>query len=221
MSQPLPTKRPRTSTRSTPTKLVSGLANRNIKMPYFTAGTLDVIGGGLNYVTMRGNGPYDPDAGLGGHQPMGWDQYSALYKMVYAKGSTIRVRANDVQNTTQSNSSYILVWADTSPNTPASYEAAMEVCAAHGGKVERMGSTYLNHPKIKLSALSKRMLDKGFSDPQACSSVDSTPVAQWYWHVVFSSVTHQSGDTLIRKVEYTVDLLYDCLFFDSKELGQS
>lgn len=67
-------------------------SNKIVTMRYATGLSLDIAAGGVtDVVSYRANGPYDPDVAVGGHQPMGYDQFESYYKRLTVIGSKITV----------------------------------------------------------------------------------------------------------------------------------
>jgi len=62
--------------------------------------TLDLpeVYSNLRELQFRLNGLFDPDFSLGGHQPMGFDEWSAFYGRYRVKSAKCKIRA--VSNTT-------------------------------------------------------------------------------------------------------------------------
>lgn len=77
-------------------------ANRVVKMHYLEHLSLDPTAlQPLQEYPFRANSVYDPDPSLGGHQPMGYDQWGLFYKQFTVIGSSITVQGT--QSTTGSN----------------------------------------------------------------------------------------------------------------------
>lgn len=60
------------------------------KLRYVTRGTLNPPAAGNAFHFFRANSVFDPDYSIGGHQPMGFDQYAALYNEYTVLGSRIK-----------------------------------------------------------------------------------------------------------------------------------
>lgn len=171
-------------------------------------------------LVMRGNGCYDPDVAVGGHQPLGFDQYMALYNKYYVKSSTIKVDLSTVSlgaNNAIQNNIFVSVWADTNVNSAvANLGQTSEICAAYGGVTRRVGDVYDRMTPIVLSKSTKAVTGKGF-ETETSGDSGHDPDLLWYWHVVAWS----SDGTLARKCDFKLDLMYDTLFYEGKALGQS
>lgn len=63
-------------------------SNKVVKLRYCTNATIDATGT-FTPIFFRANSPYDPTAALGGHQPLGFDQWSQFYNHYVVLGSKI------------------------------------------------------------------------------------------------------------------------------------
>ena len=62
------------------------------RLVYSALEKLTDAGGALTSVTYSGNSAYDPQTALGGHQPMGYDQLSALYEEYIVYGCSYKIK---------------------------------------------------------------------------------------------------------------------------------
>ena len=172
-------------------------------------------------VIVRGNGMFDPDAALGGHQPLGFDQYMMLYQKYYVKSSTISVDVNTtsigLNNSQIQPCGNVYVWADKLALTSkVSQSDTFEKCMAFGGKVMRLGSAYEKFHPMKLVQYTKPLLSKGL-DVDTSGDVSSDPANLWYWHLIV-----WSNDPMVAR---TIDVLwsvsYDAVFYEAKNISSS
>lgn len=136
-SQPYSTKRGRTMGTLTKTrksfKLVSGSANVKLRLPYHNEMNIPTFQDGtVASYPMRGNSLYDPDYAWGGHQPMGYDAYSALFQKAFVSASTIEVDVA-AYSVTATQGTDLCVWADAQAADPSGLDTIREACMAHGG----------------------------------------------------------------------------------------
>lgn len=89
-----PYKKKAKTSRSSYTGLAVGPKTLTRKLRYATQ--IAITGGALGAATnvfFRANGCFDPEVAVGGHQPMGFDQYMAMYDHFKVKSSKINVTA--------------------------------------------------------------------------------------------------------------------------------
>jgi len=72
----------------------------------------------------RLNGLFDPDFSLGGHQPMGFDEWSAFYGRYRVKSAKCKIRA--VSNTTVNVPMAVIAYPSNSSATVGNLSAALE-----------------------------------------------------------------------------------------------
>lgn len=65
--------------------------SRSVKLRYVTYANLDASATGVATVVFRANHLFDPDYATGGHQPMWFDNYSAIYSRFRVNMATIEV----------------------------------------------------------------------------------------------------------------------------------
>lgn len=88
------TKIPRQLTRSRIQGTPSGMtAQKVVKLRYNDTAVIPSTTGNIGYNTFRCNSCYDPNATLGGHQPMGFDIWTQMYNHYTVLGSKITVKA--------------------------------------------------------------------------------------------------------------------------------
>jgi len=129
-----------------PFKAVSGRDNKKIKHPYHESYDYTVANNVSKHWVFRGNGMFDPNYAVGGHQPLGFDQYTALYQSFFVHRATMIA---NVSCPDQVSTRRVYMWADTTPNAPADDDNAGEVCATNGGKMVTVGNQYFGLAKGK------------------------------------------------------------------------
>jgi len=211
-------KKAKTTKASKPSfKRISGKSNKLVKMPYvqYQSGTIAPLV--PYFVDIKGNGCYDPDAALGGHQPMGFDQVMAIYKKYYVKGSKLKVRACAITTSAASpynNSAVMCVWADTVPYNVVDSQITTERCLAHGGRTMRISNIYSEDKYIRMGSTTKGVTEYGMDDDRASGTDGTDPELVWYWHVVIIPGT-QSADV---PLSLEIEIEYDTICYDAKTL---
>lgn len=154
----------------------------NMKLPYSEGVAGSIAALGLRERIFRGNGMFDPDVALGGHQPLGFDQANGLYDRHYVRGSDIKVKL--ANGNFLGYGGWIAVWPDVSSTsyTLADWLAGtvQEVCTKHGGKILPLSQYQTANMYMKRSTSS--MI--GRKDDDQLGSRVADPVDQWYWHVL-------------------------------------
>lgn len=152
---------------------------------------------GLNY---RCNGPYDPDAQVGGHQPLGWDQLAPLYGRATVISSLIRVK-------------YIVVWGSASRDlvqVGLSKSSTGTISGDFNDNAEQPGavvSTIADNPVV-LTKTYNCLADFGvdpLTDDTVGSVVSTTPSREFYFNIFAVS------DVVVNvKVEF--DIYYNIVW---------
>lgn len=191
----------------TKTKSVLAIEGRGVVHPYHTyySNTLG-IGTFLLDTKIRGNGMFDPEVVIGGSQPFGFDQYSAIYRKFYVKSSEISVIANWNANT-ESNGC-LLVWADANPTDPTSIKVATERCIANGGKFKYINNAPTGSTLVKHKAYTKKILKSGMDEDNNHGTGSTDPTEQWYWHVVNTN----EDATVARGARLMIDVKYESVW---------
>jgi hypothetical protein len=164
----------------------------------------------------RGNGPYDPDVTNAGHQPVGYDQLSTMYKQQRTYSCAIQ-----------------LTWAPAATTPAALTEMALvptvTVTDFASGDPELMwqnpkskfkitgtsgsGPTIIRH-SILTSEMAGTKIDQ---DDLWSSSTGAVPGSQWFWHIGIQAC---DGTTTLDGFLY-VELVYHVKFTQRVALGES
>ena len=195
------------SSTKTKTKSVLSVSGRGVVHPYHTYNSNALgIGTYLSDFTIRGNGMFDPEYALGGSQPFGFDQYSAIYRKFYVKSSEITVIS--CWNANTESNGCVLIWADANPTPPATIGVAHERCLANGGKVKYLNNAPSGSTTLKLKSYTKKILKSGMSEDNNHGTGSQDPTEQWYWHVVNTN----EDATVARGCRHIIDVKYDAVW---------
>lgn len=152
----------------------------------------------------RGNDLYDPLYAVGGHQPMGFDQYMTMYGKFTVLGSKI-----DLRWTSNSTSPITVAVRPTNSATVATYlyeaiERPRTKYQQVSGYECRHTSAYMSTARILGEKKNAIVSEDNFSGTAAAS-----PVNQWYWHIYMN---RDAGVTVHAYV--WVKLTYYVMFHD-------
>jgi hypothetical protein len=194
--------------------------SQRVKLTYCDAFNLSTSTTVVGYNDFRANGPFDPDVSVGGHQPLGYDQWSAFYNHYIVEGCDIEVDFWEAGNaSTEIIQCGILLCDDTTvPDTPQwLYEQPkkLHVCGLIGASSgSRKFLTLKKHFDAKTFFNVKNVKDVR----EIGALISSSPEEQAYWHVYFAKA---SGDTSSFSFPVRVKLVYDVVFSEPKSLAQS
>lgn len=164
------------------------------------------------------NGLYDPNITGTGHQPMLFDQCSALYDHYVVIGAKITVRANNVG----SEDACLLLRCNDSTTAPSLTRSAwleQGNCTAiylpgrtSGGSNSTRVFTYKVNPNKFLGRASP------MSDPELKGSAVGNPTEQCYFDIGYC--TTASG-AIAANLDVMVDIDYTAVWIEHKPIGQS
>jgi len=163
----------------------------------------------------RGNSVFDPDQSLGGHQPLYYDQYAAIYEKYRVIGSSIRL---DVINTSGASALYYVCEPNTDVSTYTSVPQLLEQSRAYSPKIvpiaQRVPSRFTRYATTRgvLGLTKAQSMDDDY-----CSTVGANPTQQWFWNLLFQSM---DGTTVVG-AEMMVKIVYYVQFFERNLIVQS
>jgi len=181
------------------------------------AETVQMNSGSAHYYTYayRGNSLFDPNYTGAGHQPMYFDQYSAIYNRYRVMGCAIKINAINVSN---SAAAYLIIQSGTDTSLPTDVTQLLEQSRAHITRTIPVASRYPVAIKSYVSTRKacglnkKQIFDEDFS-----ALVTANPAQLWYHNIMVQSV---DGLTY-PNVQLMVTLTYYCQFFDRTTQNQS
>jgi len=185
---------------TTPTKMVRVKASQFIA--FGDAGT-------TGRLSVQGNSCDDPFTSGGTGQPLGYDQWKALYKSAYIVGSKVTATFHNKANT----SAMVGINKMKIPQGQTglgSYEYYKEL----PGSVSRLLSPDLDHTKITMTASTKKHLNrKDIKDEEDLKMdlVNETPPTDIFFYHIWVGSTDQSSTS---DVEAVIDVEYLVLLAD-------
>lgn len=197
---------------------VSSFPDRiRVKLSYCQEEAITSFATTVIYRPLRGNGPFDPDALIGGVQPLAFDQWSAFYNKVCVRACKIKININN----TGVGTGAVIVLPSTqlaaySTSLPLNLQEQPYAKTAFVGTIDSgTGNKYLKHYMTSNKILGVPPKSVGIEDDYQ-SLVTATPAKEWFWHVyLFEQVATFFDPTL------TIRLTYYCEFFDRKPMPQS
>lgn len=170
--------------------------------------------GVLNEILWRANGIYDPRVAVGGHQPMGFDQWSVLYNHYVVVGSKITIKV--INDTTVSPAMCGVYLSD---GQTLSYTTPEEYIEARKGTYRMIQPT---NPKT-LSLSNKFSAKRFYNIVNIKDNVDrlGSPIGQDPGEQAYYHIWYQTLDSSSDTIRFTVTIDYIVLFSEPKDLTQS
>jgi len=185
-----------------------------VNLKYFDQVSLNpVTGSQTNGYVMRANDIFDPDVQLGGHQPMGFDQYMALYTRFRVVGAKISCTfvAND--STSLNSSALCGILKSTSSSFSGTVNTTIEndKCVY---RVIQLGDT--SRPlTLKYSTKKSQGIKNIMDNYELSGTVIGSPAIQDYFHVWTGNV-NPSNDA--EPVDIQIHISYSVIFSDPVQL---
>lgn len=172
------------------------------------------VGVGDHY-SFRANSIFDPDAQVGGHQPMGTDQWEAFYIHYRVKSSRITVTpVLDAASTTA-----VMYYVTLGAQTPGTDDAATAIergrCAYKLLPAGNSGKT----TDLVNEFDAKKFFGPTYLDADHKALFNSNPAEDVFFHVGFTPMNPSAGtdyaSQFLLRIEYEVE------FSEPKQLSQS
>lgn len=177
---------------------------------------------GIFQHTYAGNSCYDPDVTLAGQQPLGYDNWSGMFKYCVVLASKIEVRASQTAGDTIINLS---VWpmtdSDTTPDNtyfPADFAYARTAqlsLPSQGSGTQKVVKNYSK--SAKMFGISSR----GMKDLYTTygHTIAANPNQMWFWKVFYQNFDGSAVNTS-NVVMTEVFLTYYCWFTRRSEVNK-
>lgn len=191
----------------------SGVPTQNVVSMRYCSYLVQTTGVTPTANFFRANGPFDPDEGIGGGQPMGWDNMQALYNHHVVLGAKITVRFNCTTN------DYICCGIFLDDNASIAY-------TSYEGLIEAKKGPWTTFAGL---ANGSRMLTNTFSakkyfntkNPEDNTSIqaatNAAPSNQAHFGVWTQAVDRASALT----IECVITLDYIVKFMEPKDIARS
>lgn len=156
-----------------------------VRIRYADSFTLTGTSGAVAQKQFRANGAYDPDASVGGHQPLSWDQWSAMYGEYTVLGAKMTLSC--VPDSGQTVPSVVSVYTTGTTTAATDWQSSAE---QPGGQHLMMGpSTGLSTRHLVHKFSTKRWFGVKHPHNNADLSANhgSNPSAQAYFNIQLQS----------------------------------
>lgn len=192
------------------------------KLRYVTSTQIDENAGAVGSEVFSANGCFDPDISHVGHQPMGFDVFSQIYKRYLVIGSQLKVHVTCPSASANAAPSAIgVLLSRNSSLTYGSADALMEQGLSSFKLMPMNGSIYR-----QIEVFSRPFRATEFFDCRDPNDLQDTigaeysanPTLQAYFIVWFGQTP--SGSDVVA-LNITVEIMYDVLFDTPLELAQS
>lgn len=185
-----------------------------MKHRYVTTGTLSFTSGLLATYQFRCNGMFDPDVTGGGHQPMYFDQLTAIYDHFNVRTSKITLRAT-VPSTNSTPVGVGIYINDDSTVTPS----VLQNCCEFGSSVYKViGSK--DTPEVvftKKWSANEAFGPASLNDPELQGSASADPTEQQLFTIFGGSC----DSTTTNRIDFVVTVEYDAIWTELKDIASS
>lgn len=219
-----PVKRRRTRAKMGPTRSLGPLGGfpktKRVRMRYYDEISIDTSAGLQNYATFLANGVYDPDTGLGGHQPMGFDQWMTHYTHFTVIGSKISVKHLPEGIATGPTGLLVVTMADQAATGSMTKGQLMESHLTGANKQLiglSAGSLPYRTPVVKKFSAKKAYKANPMSLDRYWGGISADPTDRWYYNVHVLNVG--GNDPAPMNISVTID--YIVVFHGTRLLPQS
>lgn len=197
----------------------SGFPDRiKIKLKYADTLTYTVTSGVAVYNQWRGNSLFDPDYTGTGHQPYGYDQWTAFYSQYRVYGSSIKVQPIiEGSGSSGAISCWTAAWPSVSSTLP-SYPYPLEETPYCRTKyfnyynTLKLSTHYMSTAKIY--GQSRKVID---AEDNYASTTASNPNNGWFWTVVGGTADESTSSSF----RMNVILTYYVEFYSRKYISSS
>lgn len=187
-----------------------------MSMKYVQRQAVAPVAGAVFDQVYRGNGMFDPDVTGTGHQPNGFDEWGAFYKVYRVFASKIQTRLVAAATGTAVATAEISIipsvsssdYVDVDPEIVRENPQGKGILVMPGA-----GPQNLNHYMT-----SEKMLGSKINqNPDASSIFSTVPAQQWFWHI---NIQAADESTTLDMVLYS-EITYYCELSQRTELTVS
>lgn len=194
-------------------------ATKRVTLVYEENQAIQLSLGAGNYVakTYRCNGPFDPLADTGGHQPYGWDQWAAIYDQYCVDSSSISVEyCGQRTSSTIGPTDTALVAGICRTDGPTTWVDLESFQETRDSKSRLFGQ---QDGTIRLSHTYSSKLFAGKQKDALQAQVNGVPVEEMYWVVIVGQPSGSVNDNSSTAIK--VRITYNITFTELKKLAKS
>lgn len=186
-----------------------------IKMRYSDTINLNADGTSASTYTYALNGLYDPDISGVGHQPMGFDQFAALYQSYKVLGAKVKLEACGPVGGATSDQYIGFQFHENSSYTPSNIVQIIE----RGREVHRLLGNQTNRATLYMKWSGKKWYGKeNYSGFSGAGSISSNPSEICYCSVFATRADNTENPDAIAAV-ITIDYIVE--WFGPLQMNQS
>ena len=191
---------------------VTGFPDQMVcKLKYNTVISMVNVSGHGSY-RLNLNSLYDPDDTGAGHQPMGFDQYAAIYQDYEVRASSIYVKPLPID----ANVCRYCVYPSNQSTAVTHVEKAIEQPYSRKGYITT-NQTATNSRGIKNYMTVKKLEGRNIDSLNYIANTGSNPALLKHWFIIVDSVNLES----IADISFEVTLIYYARFLRKRTLAQS
>jgi len=175
----------------------------------YSTGLTNVNSGTNVYFCLRGNGMFDPDTAIGGHQPPYYDNLMAIYGAYVVWRSRLKIRLTSNGVSALSTNGRVIVIAQ--PGSASLSSVGYNLEEQPGAQLSMFNSIYQGTHVRNYSCDSKTVLrDFSMTNLDCYGTLGVDPINPWYWGIYIESVDDSSSLSFI----FEAFLEWDCEFFE-------
>lgn len=208
--------------RANPTRVYPGFPHhRVVKLRYVHAQSFSAGSAFNNALSIAANGCYDPDQTGGGHQPLGFDQWSQFYNHYVVLGSKITAQLTAGNNNNNSDGAIFFCYLNDDGTIPTSVSALIEQGKAHytlvPGNLQTQRAVQVRNTYSAKKFFNVKDVKDNLTRIGAATSANPSDLAMF--NIGFSAIT--AGSTFGGNWSIIVTIDYIVSFSEPRELAQS
>lgn len=184
-----------------------------MKHRYCSTGTLSFTSGLLNTYQFRCNGMFDPDHTGTGHQPLYFDQLTAIYDHFIVRNSKITLRAACPTTNAVPVSVGIFINDDTTV-TPSTLQNCAEISSS---VYKTLNTTCSEVVLSKKWSCVEAFGPASLNDPELQGSASADPTEQQ----LFTIFGGACDSTTTSRIDFIVTVEYDAIWTELKDIASS
>lgn len=199
---------------------------RVVRLRYCTYLTLDAPNTGtLVFSDYRANGLFDPEVGVGGHQPLGFDQWCLFYKKYIVLGSRITCSVSASAVGTTNPAIFGIQLVEPQSTVPSNWDLIIEQGKTKY-RILQVAANGLAIPSVSMNFSSKKWF--GYTNAkdnvilygaQAGSSPTDPALAGSAYFRLIAGAIDQASD--INPIQLVIKIEYIAMFFEPLQLPRS